>query len=542
VPATSRFGGCLLLTLLLGWPAAAHAWTDTRVESVDVHMDVDATGGAQVLLQVGLRVRGGWLSRFEVAGLGPDLQLDRDKAPWLIGEDGRKYVPSARVVDGNAVHIAFERRRQAPWRGRYVLGMLYRVPLARAGAAGRPSTARWTLPPWRVDLRQVKVRIEGPTGLRVIDPGGGNVEVSRRNHGSRVALALIRPQLPRTVPWTVDLELPRATSTTHHTTAVQPWSTRLRPDGELLAGLLLALGCWIAHGLKRRRARAHGARAVPLIPMHHGLRAALIILTGVGAGVAHGASPDLALCLLLACVTLALTRRFERDVRARRCGQLRRVRQIDLARARTERMRLWWGAAAWLDATTAPGLCLLAALGSMLTTWPGAGGLESFGIQAGLAVLPLFFDTTRRSLPIPGGARLLSLQRVRRALPGDLPARLRLRVHAVAPTIAADAAEVDVCPERAAEGLARLRLTHGHGTWLGRPQTRLVWSAVVRPGSAAEQLLAAALPHARRRRDPEGRWVALEAVALEPGAELRVLLAWLAAERGAARPPLANAA
>jgi hypothetical protein len=276
--------------------------------------------------------------------------------------------------------------------------------------------------------------------------------------------------------------------------------------------------------------------------MHHGLRAALIMLTGTGATLVHEASADLALSLLIACVGLSLTRRCRLPGPARAQGALRAVRQIDWVRARADRARARWGAAAWTDATTVPGACLLASLAALVAAGPGARDLDCFAVQAGLAALPLFFDVTRHSLPPTAGARLLALQRVRRGLPAGLPARVRLRVRASGPTHHAAEAEIDVRPQRAAQGLARLRLTHGHGDWMGRPQTRLQWSAVVQSGSEAERLLSEALPQARRRTERSGRWVALEAVAQDPGHELRVLLAWIATEAGAAQPPLANAA
>src|SRR4051794_23530343 len=89
----SRAATLALILACSAWSASAQAWTKTRVERAQAHPSVDAGARAQVVLQVGVRVQGGWLSRFEITGLDRDLALDPEHPPLLTSEDGNVYVP-----------------------------------------------------------------------------------------------------------------------------------------------------------------------------------------------------------------------------------------------------------------------------------------------------------------------------------------------------------------------------------------------------------------------------------------------------------------
>jgi hypothetical protein len=523
--------GLAALALWLLSASTAAAWTRTTVESVRAHLDVDGRGAALVLLEVDLRVRGGWLSHFELAELGEGVVLDADKPPWLVGEDGRKYVPDARVRSDGRVEISFPRRSRAPWRGRYTLGVLYHVPLQADPEAG---TVRWTLPAWHVDLQNVVVKIEGAAGLELIDAGAENVDVHERTTGRRGQLKLTRAQLPRTLGWELEVAVPGSGpgsaqgQTPDATRSGAPFS-----GAHLLACVVLAVLAWLKRGLARLEARARGAVALPLLPLGRPeLAAALILGTGIAAGWLHASHPQPALGLLILTAAMGLTRGARRA--AMRPGTTRRaVAALDVQRARRQRLHTLLGPRAWLDATTPPGALLLLTSGGLVLLWTRA-QVDPIWLECWLAALPLYLNATRWQMPRSDGETLLQLGRLQE------PLRRVLRAHDGRLDVEVDAsgAQPQLVVRLAApvEGLRGLRLAQGFGQGHGRGA--LVWCAVCEVGSTAEARLARAMPHARRQRSADGRWAARSVATRDAPAELAALLDWL----DAARAPATDAA
>ncbi|MDD9939234.1 MAG: hypothetical protein OXT09_36945 [Myxococcales bacterium] len=516
----------LIVACLMLWATPASAWTRTTVESTRAHLDVDRRGDALVLLEVDLRVRGGWISDFELVGMGEGIQLDADKPPWLVGEDGRKYIPQARVHDDGRVVIRFDHRRKAPWRGRYTLGLLYHAPLARPAAPGKAS---WALPAWRVDLQNVRVRVEGPAGLRLLDDGSDSVTVARTSRGGRERIEITRAQLPRTLRWELALGLPEIPETTPADDQAAARERAPFSGAHLLVGLLLGLCAWLKRGFTRTEAVRSGARALALIPLGAPWVAALVIpASGIAAGWLHDRHPQAALLLLLATAALGLTRRIvHRDSPVTR---RRPMAAIDLQRARTHRLHGWLGAPAWLDATAPLGLTVLTASGVLCWLATRQPSASAIAVEGWLAALPLFFNATRGTRARAGQGSLIRLH----ALSGRLApraarrgaARLRLTIEA-APTGArtGSAPRLELALPAPPVGLRSLDLVEQDDGWRRAGSGRMHWRARVERGSAADARIAHALPGARIQEREQDR---LHEVAVQdPEQELEAILDWL---------------
>src|SRR5690349_3062119 len=94
----------LLAALSALAPSDAKAWTRTEVRGMRARAEVMPSGLARIGLEITVEVQGGWVERFEIAGLGQAAQLDALKPPTWIktsvalddtdSTPGTKYVPN----------------------------------------------------------------------------------------------------------------------------------------------------------------------------------------------------------------------------------------------------------------------------------------------------------------------------------------------------------------------------------------------------------------------------------------------------------------
>ena len=159
---------------------------------------------AQVALRVGVRVQGGWLSRFEITGLDRRLRA-RSRAP-AAGSPAKTATATCREVearpDGSVV-LTF-RERGAPHRIAACIGSC--VAYTHAARSANGARVTWSLPPWGVDLENVSVdgrRAGAATALGAADEDDVAVQRERAELGSAHAAHFRRAQLPRTLPFAV---------------------------------------------------------------------------------------------------------------------------------------------------------------------------------------------------------------------------------------------------------------------------------------------------------------------------------------------------
>jgi hypothetical protein len=420
-------------------PAAARAWTRTGVEHVEAQLHVDAAARARVAILLDVRVAGGWLSRFEITGVDA-ATLDAEHPPELIAEDGRRYAPEVERGRDGSVVLVFGERRDAPRRGVHRISLAYSQQLEADG-----KQVRWSLPPWSVDLEDVRVLVDAPAGSQLGPEREDDVAVvrERRELGERVLLSFRRAQLPRTLPFAVEFELAREVTAPDAAGVAPPDAARtLAPPSPELAWTcaLVLLLCW----LKRRAVAASGARfrvrPVPLVALHPALRASAMLALALGCCFAYAAHATLGLSALAAAVALAFDRGFARAAQAAPAAAAARRRRS----AAHARFQAWLGPSAWLDATTPLGAGLLAsvyALAGLRFGWNPRPGLW---LEALLLVTPLWLTATRLHLPRPAEARAAAATE-----PG--PAADDITAGATAPSAPLRrAAEARPAPDRAA--------------------------------------------------------------------------------------------
>jgi hypothetical protein len=404
---TVRLGTLALCTLTA--PAQVHAWTEAQVTSASARLDVTEAQRARVDLEVGVRVSGGWLSRFELLDLDDDLEPSRETPALFVGADGRTYAPTTTVPKPGSVEFVFADRHDAPRVGEYSLRFTYtsRSWWQRAEQSARSwrqhteqsadaivpgQLASWSLPRWPVRLGNVYIRVLAPNGTRPAypddrDPSGD--EVSVRELSGTVELSFRRVELPRTQSFAVSFELPAQAKSWH---ALAPNNARLPNRSALLLGLALGLAWLAKRSWSRALCREQGLIALPLIAIGSArVRSYAGFVLCLGAVPAFGELP------LLAAVGGLLGAALSIDIAFRRQPQpaTAPASATDDKRARWYR-RLTSGAcraANWLDITTPMGCCTCAVCCALMTLlYPLAAAPVSCG--AWLAA-PLFFTATR---------------------------------------------------------------------------------------------------------------------------------------------------
>jgi hypothetical protein len=405
----SRASG-IALVLAVSAPRAAHAWTETRVESAGAQLDVSGDGRAHVSLRIGVRVLGGWLSKLELAGLDPGLALDPDRPPSLLTEDGQQLTPEVRFLRGGRVVIAFPSRARAPHRGRHELLLQYSTTLASEPSRDGGRTLRWSLPAFSTDLRDVDVQISAPAGTRAAGEPDGAVTVSESSQGERAVLHWQRAQLPRTLVFEAALALP-ASVVRETLRSQQQERVPLFAQRSTWAVLLLLLLVGAKRAAVRASERAEHARGWPLLGLRGRPRAlASIALAGAAIGL-YPAQPWLGSAALCALCAHGLDRGFAR-LPQRPVRWTRPRYALELARLRRLRAARLLGTAAWLDATTPLGFSLLAACYALALQRALLGAGVDVWVEALLAATPLWLSATRFALPKSTLEDLLAQRRV----------------------------------------------------------------------------------------------------------------------------------
>jgi hypothetical protein len=366
------------------------------VAGAAAHLEVGEEGDARVALELGLRVHGGWLTQFELGGLDPDLELDPREPPWFQCEDGTKLTPEVRVSAGRIV-LSFPERRSAPHRGLHRLGVVYTTRLAASAARGTTRLS-WSLPPWSEDLENVHVWVDAPRSARFGAGEDGDVAMlrEREERGGRALLHFSRAQLPRTMPFAIELDMPGdLTAARPARAAAEIRAPQLSPAAAWAALLVLALA-----SIKRRAVRSlcahHAARAVPLIALSPAARALAMIVLVIMAGFGYERHASLALACMAGIVLLALGRGFARRRTLPPAGHGDRL----LARARA-----WFGAAAWLDATAPLGLGLIGCLYALAALRLALHGRPGLWLETLLLVTPLWLTGTRLQISSSAAGR-----------------------------------------------------------------------------------------------------------------------------------------
>ena len=325
-----------LAGLVLASPA--QAWVEKTVESDVVTLDVARDGTAVVSHEIVMKVRGGPLKGFDLAGVDSDAHPmpDASVSPAESGSRGTSPIPlllDKRDDDSLRVEIDNDKGIK---RGSYLFKLGYRTNLL-ARHLIEPAGARihitWVGPRFDDGINSARVlfrlpRADNAPRLPPPDPeqsllGGSSGSVFLANlHrlGDKDELEVVRPHVAKDEPvqWRVEADakvfdafaVPAAAPAPGRAPALPPARPRRRVFGILLL-LAVALGYGSLVVLKWRAAnkacRERGAEARALLPLPYALRGALAGIA-LAAAALVGAStelPTVAGVLLLAAMALA---------------------------------------------------------------------------------------------------------------------------------------------------------------------------------------------------------------------------------------------
>lgn len=530
----------------------AHAWTEARVTTAAATLTVDGAGAADVDLELGVSIDAGWLEGLEIAGLDPDLVLDPAFSVLFVSEEGERFTPEMRPLGDGRVLLAFA-RRDAPRRGRYRTRLRYHTELGgRSTTPTGQGTVRfeWTLPGWQSGLDGVSIQIVAPPGATLPPEetsAQSTIRSDVRTSADGTLLTLRRAHLPRTLPWVVAFEVPEAAvapalrgprahaALPPPQAAPKPHEPDLPRSTELLVALFALAG--IGKRLAYERAlRLRGAAPRPLVPIGSAAHA-LVVLAAAASAVWLGRRGLELFPLPLFGILLLSLQRPVGQATAPRLGGFRPVRREHLTRARRARVVDQLAPLRWLDASHPLGLVITAlCVAALLATSNSGEGQLSFTPVHGAALFfALMLTTPASRLPSTPELRLAALvrlaERLRVPLAKGAPAMaLRLLVHEDSEGRAQDA-RLRVCTERRPDGLLRLDIIRLDRDGLGGHRGGHALLVVTRAGTAAERLLAGALPRLPVQRAPAGRRARIGSITTD----LEQLLAALATADSAAR-------
>ncbi|RLB49863.1 MAG: hypothetical protein DRJ42_20090 [Deltaproteobacteria bacterium] len=539
----------LLATLCaLASPAPARAWTEANVEAVTAHVDVDENGSALVGLVLTVHIHGGWLEGLDLEGLDPDIALIADKPPSAVSVDdpNQKWSLTARPRDDGGLRLSFP-RRASPRRGRIRISLAYTTNLSGRGAQpieDERVRISWSLPGWRSGLESVVVALTTPAGAsagpEMSEGANAADEITEHDGGAVTTHVFRRLHLPRTIPWTVSVELPAEVMAPalRGPQMIRPDRAAGLGDGEpgspvipfifLALPLLAALGSRLSFDAAARR---RGLVPRPVIPGPGWL--AVPAMLGLGA-LAHRAAidqPAVTLALLAAGTALSLQRtpvRLQGPV----ASALGPVAPDHVRAARRAGRWAHVLGSPLLDITTFGGAALFFALAAAAVTFgEGAQGLPPATVGMLFLILLPFALATRWHLPKTDGAKLLELRALACSL-GDIgPAALSL-------SWAPDGARLCIAPSCPPEGLLRYELVMVDSPTLGGFESVLGLLIVTEDGSEAEGR-ASRLDLGEARDDGQGRrtrLVHLAHLGPEVTAPLRRLNCAINSERAVAAP------
>ncbi len=552
----------LLAAVLLVLPRAALGggkWQEAHETADDVHLTIDASGGARIERTIRWRVVAGTFSGFDVpfveadAVLVPEVEIMSDSGVRYEGHVARAEAPFApkkgelmpvAPPPGNtvALHVTVDEPANGLRRGVYAFKLAYRIDLAAAKHMvkdGPMWLVRWIAPPspeGRDGARVTFTLPPAPTEPRVAawpaDPTGategtvsgaipGTGLPTLRREPDRDEIEIVRPHIARgeIVAWTIRVD-PRALAGVRApelagARAVPPPSTvgrELERTKDILVLVAITLAAGLLHHRKRIEARAlaasRGMRENPLVPRLATPWSFAAVLATTLALVLVSLPWAAALALVVAMALATFRPPIAREPRA--AEGVKALTWLPLREAEVLPERPGRGSV--LDANTRAGKALALAL---VLGVPGLfatmGGREvrpcCMLLLAVVAVLPLFLTGTRGQLPFDP-ARL-----------SPPLVELRARLAAIADTRVValggfagdggDAAPVgvrlgviarDVMPGVRAIEIAQVAVAEPSG-WYARPELLVR----VLEGSDAEGRLRRALPAVRGKpgRKPE---------------------------------------
>lgn len=502
-------GGVLLMVC-----APASAWTSAQVEDVRARVVLTPQGDAKVLLDLGIDVRGGWLERFDLEGLSPELRLDPDRPGWLTTAEGSVVAARVTTHEG-AVTVRFD-KRDAARRGLHRLFIAYRAPLSEASDAQQSTFA---LPGFQQAIDEAEIVVDAPNGVRAVRDPESTTEVRERGEGERVEISFRRTHWPRETPWLVELE-GRAPS------GRGALGRRLPPrafsSGCGISLFVLATGA-LARASFRRRARRLGLATEPWrrFRIHNNWLIAFVAIVGAAL---WPFSVELAMCSWFG-LSLVFA---ERALPSCAALRLSSVTSSDATWLRKARRAYWLqvlGLAPWVDAFTFAGLLGMSALLLAPSILPHGrlGSVDPWALGI-LCALPAWITSSRLRLPRSPA------ERVRRLL----AAAVRLRVEGCALRLVsyvdAKGDSVDtrmrVTPASRYAGLLRVDLCADSR----RMVPGLSMSVVVRKGSPADRWLALHFAESERSLSTGGLRVAYRRSVGDAGSALDDLFAYLSRE------------
>ncbi len=501
---------------LFGAPTTVHAWTRAQVRDVRVELAVAPHGSAQVTLDIGIEVLGGYLSRFDLEGLDEELALVDGQAAWLTTDQG-VVIPAEAVADGGAITLRFE-KRQAARKGLHRISVRYATPLLPRVSAERADRMElgWVLPAWEQGLSRAEIVVRGPSGLRAAEDPVEAVQVSQRVEQGQSVIELVRVLVPRGTPWAISLEAPSHVFSSKRTSqSGAPVESRSFATGVWLSWLVLVLGF-----LSRRSFRAQAAQrdaiATPWIVSSSVRRGLVFTLSCVAMGAAPYSLPVLIAALL------ALGACFVDRVRVSLGpSPLGRFAPLDAKAQRALRKQLWReraGMAPWADVASLAGL--LGLLAWLTAAFYVAPPQAAFAL---VCALPLWAASSRLRLPRSTSEQVaLLLGAAERAL--ALSCGMRL-VAFVVGDARCTATRLRIVPATRFSGLLRIDVAIDSR----RTEPALVLIAVAQPDSLADRALGALWGCGTRELSPRGHRAAYVQPIEELGLDLERTLSALAA-------------
>ena len=497
----------------------AHAWVEAEVHTATAHVDIGSEATAIVAMELGVRVRGGWLESLEIAGLDPDLQLDEHSVPTVTSmeDQARKVRPRVRIREGGTIILSFARGDRLE-RGSYRITFVYTTGVAEhVTRLPDPTRVRfaWTMPGWRTGLDDVTIHVTAGVLSRAVqsDSEAGIEGVSGGRFGSRSTWTFLRPHLPRTVDWTIAIDVPMtdlsplATEqllTDQGSEQVDPKTPPRRPFVDarkggfeaLLAALALIALCKL--GLFHRACVRSGSIERPLVALPLWSRTVGIASLGTVAVWQASERPEIALgCAALG--VLLQVQRPARPIAEARLGFFRPVEPADLAAARWSVWRERFSGLALVDGFAPGGLLLGVALCGGIG-WIVADSATQAVLSTIVAVLLL--TSGRYQLPQSVARNLLLLSKVAEKEISEHPPELVLHVE---PTFHWQEARLRVLPADHVTGLFRLDVVvvqSRHTTGFSLESAVL---AVTRTGSITDRQLGSVLERAVVTQHASGR-------------------------------------
>lgn len=508
---TRRLRLCVpVLLAALSLSTGASAWTDTLVESFRARVDARGEGPAKVEIELGIRIRGGWLEGLEITGLDPELVVSRDPRPVLYSAEGQPYFPAVEMASDGSLWIRFAKTK-APRRGTYTAKLTFESPAAAPRASQGKRRVEFTIPGFRSGLDGAEIELLVPKGARLPHDFKPTSTV-RTSHESRPdgeRYVFRRVHLPRTVSFTAALELPSGVGAT---TIVEGRSFGSLPEptspasplpspGAMALGVILMAWAVAARAAHRRASRRRGAVPKNLVGIESDLvHAALVAAAAGGMTFAFRAFPFVAAGLSLAILLVSLER-LPKALTPPRPGRFTRAHARMLREAQKRVRRLWLEPIAFLDPFRPFGALLLVGavtgvaylelrvpvdLDAPFTPLHGLFVLVALALAFGRARLPRTID--ERLVDVFREASRLTLP-----LDEKAPLAISLAVHLDQDESIQDV-RIRVHTKDRPNGLLRLDVTSVDRAGLGGFAAEDVLLVVTRLGSAAELAVSQAFP------------------------------------------------